>query len=149
MAVGLNEVVRFFGAPRSGGVVGEVPRGQRFPDVEDRLDDFPAGFHHVGALEQRGIAEHAVVEQALVAGARLRAEVVGVVEVHVDFAQADDRPGDLRSEAERDAFVRLQPQHEPVAAQLFDARLPEKDERRAAKLNDDLGRALRQALSRA
>ena len=58
--------------PGAGGVVGEVARRQGLPDVEDRLHDRPAGFDHVGALEQRGVADHAVVEQPLVAGARRR-----------------------------------------------------------------------------
>src|SRR5205085_6772828 len=45
------------------------------PGVEDRLDHAPAGFDVVGALKQRRIAEHAVVDQPLVAGARRRIEI--------------------------------------------------------------------------
>ena len=75
-----EQVAGFFRSPGARRVIGKIARRQRVPDVQDRLHDAPAGFDHVGALEQSGVADHAVVEQALVARAGLAAEVVGVVE---------------------------------------------------------------------
>ena len=46
----------------------------------------PGGFHHIRTLEQRRVAEHAIVQQAFVTGLRRCVEIVGVVEVHVDVA---------------------------------------------------------------
>jgi hypothetical protein len=77
----------FRGAPRSGGVVGKIARGQSVPHIEDGLNHAPTGFHHVGALEQRGVADHAIAQQTLVAGAVFRAEIGGVIEIHIDEAE--------------------------------------------------------------
>ena len=38
------------------------------PGVEERLHRLPAGFDAVGALEQDVVADHAVIDQRLVAG---------------------------------------------------------------------------------
>jgi hypothetical protein len=104
-------------APTCRRVVGEVARRQRGPHVEQRLHDRPAHLHHVGALEERGVADHAVVQQPLVAGAGHRPEVVLVVEPHVDVAETQLRPGHLGAEAERDAFLGLDAEHELVRLQ--------------------------------
>ena len=42
------------------------------PGIEDRLHHPPSGLDVVGALEQRRVADHAVVDQRLVAGVRRR-----------------------------------------------------------------------------
>src|ERR1700680_252194 len=80
-------------------IIRETPGRQSLPDIQDGGDDVPGGFHHVGPLEQRCIAEHAVVEQPLIAGLRGGVEVIGVVEVHIHAADLDDGSGDLRAEA--------------------------------------------------
>ena len=54
--------------------------------VEQRLHHRPAGLDVVGPLEQRGIADQAIVDQRFIAGGGRRLEVIGVAEVHVDVA---------------------------------------------------------------
>src|SRR6267143_3812397 len=65
-AFAFEKLVCFHRAPRTGGMIGEAAGGQRMPDVQDGLDYVPPGFDHVGALEKRGIAGHAIAQQALV-----------------------------------------------------------------------------------
>lgn len=69
-----EQVVRLFGACASGGVGGH--RRTARPCVERGLHGPPAGLDVVGALEQRGIADHRVINQRLVPGARLAPEIV-------------------------------------------------------------------------
>src|SRR5436853_270338 len=60
------------------------------PHVEDRLHHGPASLDAVGALEQGRIADHAVIDQGLVAGARLGVEIVAIAEIHPHTAEMDD-----------------------------------------------------------
>ena len=73
------------------------------PDGKDRLNHAPTRFNHVGALEERGVADHAIAQQALVTGAVFRAAIGGVVEIHFDEAGRLHRAGKLRGAAERSA----------------------------------------------
>ena len=86
---------QFFGLVRSPGtcgVVGETARRQRFPDIQDRRHYVPGSLHHVGTLEQGCVAEHAIVEQALVSGLGRGVEVIRVVEIHIHIADLHHRP---------------------------------------------------------
>src|SRR5262249_1630866 len=65
-------------------VAGEIRCAGLAPGVNKRLYDAPAGLDAVSSLEQNGIADHAVVDQRLVAGARRGREIVLVVERHAD-----------------------------------------------------------------
>src|SRR5579864_2432017 len=94
-----HQFVGFRRAPGSGWIIREAPRWQCVPDVQDGGDDVPGGLHHVGALEQCCIAEHAIVEQPLIAGLRGGLEIIRVVEIHIDAADLDDGPGELCAEA--------------------------------------------------
>src|SRR5260370_26044780 len=62
-AVLFEQFFRLDGSPRAGCVIGESARGQRVPDVEDGLNHAPAGFDHVRALEERGVARHTIAEK--------------------------------------------------------------------------------------
>src|SRR3954471_13588721 len=62
-SIARHQLIRLFWSPASRGVVREFAWGQRLPYVENRIDYGPTSFHHIGALEQRRIADHAVVEQ--------------------------------------------------------------------------------------
>src|SRR6185369_3831923 len=62
-AVALEHLVGFARTEAAGGIIREVTRRQRVPHFEDRIDDAPAALDHVGALEERGVALQAVVEQ--------------------------------------------------------------------------------------
>src|ERR1700680_3749688 len=62
---------QFFGfdrAPGTGSVIWKASRGQRVPDVDDRLNHVPPGLDHVESLEERGIAGHAIAQEPLVSG---------------------------------------------------------------------------------
>ena len=109
------------GAPRSGSVIREAASRERVPDVDDRLNDAPAGFNHVGALEERRVTSHAIAQEALVAGAVFNAEIIAVVEVHVDEAELHHGAGNFRAEAERDAFFRLDVNDQTIRFEIFHA----------------------------
>src|ERR1700731_1657767 len=85
-AIAFHQFVGLSRAPGSSGIVGEITRRQRLPHVEYGIDNAPTSLDHVGALEQRGIADHAVMQQAFVSSRRSNAEIVGVGEVHIHFA---------------------------------------------------------------
>src|SRR5206468_5726090 len=67
-AVLLDQPVRGGGSPGAGRVVREVARGRPLPCLEDRRRDPPRRLDHVAPVEERGVADHAVVEEALVTG---------------------------------------------------------------------------------
>src|SRR5438552_191311 len=85
--VALKEFFGFLRTPGSSGIVWKISRRKRLPHIEDRTDNAPSGLDHISALEQRLVADHAIVEQALVARGGLCAEVVGVLEIHVHCAK--------------------------------------------------------------
>src|SRR5437870_11646120 len=134
--VALEEFFSFLRAPGPSGIVRKISRRKRLPHIEDRTDDAPSGLDHVGALEQRLVADHAIVEQALVARGGLCAEVVGVLEIHVHCAKTHHWTGNFGGELEGDSFLRLDVQHELIGHQIFDGRVAEKNKRRAAELDD-------------
>src|ERR1700756_4309076 len=82
-----QQVVRRFrsGAPRSVGF--ERHSLVIVPQIEDRLHDLPPGFDPVGAVEQHGVTDHAIIDEGLVPGGRLGAEIVLVREIHPDAAE--------------------------------------------------------------
>src|SRR6202022_5166690 len=120
-------------------IIGEAAGGQRVPDVDDRLDYAPASFDHVGTLEQSGVASHAIAQQALVTGAVFRAEIVAVVEIHVDETELHDRAGNFCAEAERDAFVGLNVDDQAIRLQIFSRRFAEETNGGRAERNTILG----------
>ena len=85
----------------------------------------PSGFHHVGALEQRRVTDHAIVEQNLVAGVGVRAEILGVFEAHIHRPHAQHRPGNFGAKAQRDSFHRLDLDDQRVGVQLVKRRVAE------------------------
>ncbi len=105
------------------------------PDIDDRLDYAPASFDHVSALEQSGVASHAIAQQTLITGAVLRAEIRAVVEVHVDEAELHDRARNFCAEAEGDPFVGLNVNDQTIGLQVFYRGIPEEHERSAPEMN--------------
>ena len=136
-SIGLEQLIRVLRAPGAGRIIGKCPRGKCLPDVEDRVNDAPAGLDHVGTLKQRRIADHTVEEQPFVACTDLLAEVVEVVKIHIDGAHVNDGPWDLGTEMKRNAFVRLNMNDDAVCGQLFDRRIAKQYERSLFELNDD------------
>src|SRR5258708_77018 len=146
-AFAFEKLVRFHRAPRTGWIVGEAAGGQRMPDVQNGLNYIPAGFDHVGPLEERRVAGHAIAQQALVTGAVLGAEIGAVVEIHVDEAELHDRARNFGAEAERDAFVGLDVNDQAIRLQVFYSGVAKKNERSAAEMNDYFSGAPLEALS--
>ena len=68
--------IRRGGTRAAGDVVREILRRGFAPGVEHRLDDAPTLLDLIGALEQRLVADHDVVEKRLVADVLLRGEPV-------------------------------------------------------------------------
>src|ERR1700733_2268869 len=63
-------------SPGTGCVVGKLARRESGPHIQYRIYHAPARFHHVGALKESGIADHAVVEQHLVASVGVRSKIL-------------------------------------------------------------------------
>src|ERR1700743_593991 len=69
--------------PFAAGLVGLQSLGAGFlPRIQEWLHGLPARLDTVGALEQDIVANHAVIDQCFIAGARLGLEVVLVTELH-------------------------------------------------------------------
>src|SRR6476619_229144 len=128
-------MIRVGRAPRASRIIRAVVRRYRLPNIEDRSDDFPACLDHIGTLEKRGVADHAVVKQPLVTGADRLAEMIDVIEIHIDRTHLDDRPRDLRTEMERDTFIRLDVNDDAVRAKFFDRSVAKQHQRRLFELN--------------
>src|SRR6516162_2182447 len=75
-AVPGEEAVGLDGPLAAGLVHGKVLAAGAAPGVDEGLDHAPAGFDSVGALEQDGVADHAVIDQRLVSGARRNVDVM-------------------------------------------------------------------------
>src|SRR5882724_10216424 len=75
-AVSFEQIFSVPGSPGARGIVGKIAGRQSSPDVQYRADHAPSGFHHVGTLEQGGVSDHAIVQQALVAGAGNGSEII-------------------------------------------------------------------------
>src|SRR5208282_3997307 len=70
-AVAFQQFVGLLRSPCARSIVGEIAWWKRFPQIEDGVDHRPARLHHVRALKQSLIANHAIMQQPLVAGAGL------------------------------------------------------------------------------
>src|SRR5207248_11543787 len=79
----------------------------RAPHIENRLNHRPTALDTIGTLEQCRVADHAVIDQGLVAGARLGVEVVAIAKIHPYAAEMDHRAGLLGAELQRNSLIRL------------------------------------------
>ena len=77
----------------------------------------------------------------------LETEISAVVEIHVHEAQLHDRTGNFCSKAKGDAFLGLNMDDEAVGFEVLNGGVAEKDERSAAKLDNDFRSALREAFA--
>ena len=117
------------------------------PVLLHRLHDAPARHHAVGALKQGGVADHAVVNQGLIPGARCVLEVILVVEVHVHLADGNLGAGDFCAEGEHRAFVGLQLDDQRIGRELVGSRIAKQRQRRALELDHDFALALGHGLA--
>ncbi|MCW0416748.1 hypothetical protein NB689_002502 [Xanthomonas sacchari] len=90
---------------------------------------------------------HAVLQQAFVAHRVFLGEPVAVAEVHAHRRQADPRARALDVELQRDAFVGLDVQHQPVRTVAADLGAAQRRQRRRLEADRDLGGALAQTLA--
>src|ERR1043166_1895809 len=95
-------------------VVGKIARWQRLPDVQNRHRNVPRRLDDVVTLEQRGIANHRVVQERLVAGARFSPEEVIVVKIHTHRLEAYRGARHFRFQRPRDALLRLDMEYQAV-----------------------------------
>src|SRR6476620_1515198 len=90
-AVALEQFVGFFGPSAAGPVALEAVAGGVFPGVEKGLHRAPAGLDAVGALKQDVVADHAVVDQGLITGARLSLKKIQVAKINLEAADRTSR----------------------------------------------------------
>ena len=83
-AVAFKQIVGFLRSFAAGFVNLQPLAAGLLPGVEERLHRLPAGLDAVGALKQDVVADHAVIDQRLVAGRRFGLEVILVAELHLD-----------------------------------------------------------------
>ena len=87
------------------------------------------------------------MQKAFIAGGRSKAEIVGVGEIHIYFAQLHSGTGSFGGKAQRDAFLRLDVQHQLIRHHVLHLSFAEQHERSAAELNHDMGTAVGQPLA--
>src|SRR5579871_750726 len=115
-----HHFVGFARAPASGRIVWKIARWECLPDIKHGLDYAPPSLHHVRALEERCVTNHAVIKKALIACAVACAEVTRVIEIHVYESKFHHRTWNFRAESQRNAFFRLNVNHKPVRTRIFD-----------------------------
>src|SRR5216683_1969503 len=106
-AVLFKQFFRLDGPPGAGCVIGESARGQRVPYVEDGLNHTPARFDHVRALEECGVARHAIAEKTFIAGVVLAGNMRGVAKPLLEDPAFQPRAGNLGAKAKGVPFLGL------------------------------------------
>src|SRR5579859_3285716 len=131
-------------AARAGRIL--VGLGVGGPEVLDRVEDPPAELDLGLPREQRRIADEDVEQQPLVGFGAGLGERLAVGEVHVHVADLHRRARHLRAEPDRDALVRLDPDHQRVLAELLGVGGGERQVRGAVEDQRDLRHAAREPL---
>src|SRR6185437_10507965 len=90
-----QKLIRFAGSWASRRIDWKICLALLGPGVEHRLYDTPSVLHHIGAHEQRRIADHDVIEQGLVSDVRLLGEPVVVAELHLHRGEVHHWAGTL------------------------------------------------------
>src|SRR5215470_3966881 len=119
-------------------IVRKIPRRIVGPRVEDGLYRAPSCLDVVGPLEQRRVADHAVVEQRFVSGVARDLEIRLVGEVHANGVELHRQAGALGCENEGDAFVGLDAEDHPVGIHPLHMGAAKKRVRRLMEANGDL-----------
>src|SRR6266436_3653918 len=100
-----QQLVSILRSPTASFVVGKIRRRSGIPSGLDRGDNTPGSFDLIGALKQRCISHHAIMQKTLIAGAGRVPKIVFIIKVHVDRANLQDRSRDLGAKAHSDSFV--------------------------------------------
>src|ERR1017187_10935225 len=75
-AVSSEQLIRLFGPPGACRIIWEITGSQCLPYIQNRSHDAPAGLDHVRPLKQRGVSDHAIVQQPLVTRGRPTSKIV-------------------------------------------------------------------------
>src|SRR5439155_19577565 len=137
-SVALEQFVCIPRPPAPRGIIGEIARRQRLPNVERWTDHTPARLDHIGALKHRSVPDHAIVKQTLITSTGLSAEIISVLEIHVHCTQPHDRTWNYRCELQRNSLLGLDMKDELVGQEVLDWCIPEQNKGRAPELNHDL-----------
>src|SRR6185437_12189717 len=117
------------------------------PELLQRIDHPPGRLHLLVAREQRGVAEQHVQDQPLVGLRAGLGERLAVQEVHRHVPDLHHRARHLRAELQRDALVRLHPDHHLVLPELLGVGVAEWQVRRLLEHHRDLGHPAGQPLA--
>ncbi len=118
-------------------------RRKCLPHFLDRLNHIPGGLNHICSLKKRLITDHAVMQQALIAGCRSRMKLAGVIELHVDLANIHERSGNLCTHLNGDTLIWLNVDQQFIRVQVFHACIAKENERRSSEMDRDLCGSLR------
>src|SRR5690349_14614207 len=117
------------------------------PELLDRVEHLPGQLDLLVPGEQRRVADEHVQQQPLVRLGAVFGEGLAVGEVHVHVPDLHRGAGDLGAEPDRDALVRLHPDHQCVLAELGGVGGAERQVRGALEQQRYLGHPLRQPLA--
>lgn len=137
VAVGLEHVIGFEGAPGSGAVKGH---GVFLPTLADGVDDAPSFEDLVVPGKEGRIAKNGIAEEAFVGFGGVGTELVRVAKLHIDGLHAAASRA-FGVEAEVDALIRLEADMHGVTAEKITKLRAEEGSGRATKDDDDFGRA--------
>src|SRR5260370_1789347 len=113
-SIARKQFVGFWRPPASGRIVRKTLGRGGGPRIQNRLNYSPARLHHVRALEQGGVAHHAVVPEPFVPGAVRTPEVARVGKLHIHEAELHHWARNVGSESQSDSFLRLNVNDQPV-----------------------------------
>src|ERR1700692_5051313 len=94
-AVAFEKNVGLMRAPASGGILWDRGAFCRGPNIEDRIDQRPGGFHVIATIKERGISAHAIIYQRGVCAPRRFTKALFVLEIHSYVTNAHFRPRPL------------------------------------------------------
>src|SRR5215831_8541847 len=137
-AVAFEQKIGLSRPPASRRVLRHGGRTRCAPDVEDGIHEGPRSFDAVAAIEERGVAAQAVVQQSSVCAAAGITKSLAVAEIHGDVSNAHLCAGPLGAKADGNSFVGLDVEHQAIGLHFA---LAENDVRGSMKLNHDFGAA--------
>src|SRR5215469_687118 len=117
------------------------------PEVLDGVEHLPRQLDLPVPWEQRRVADEHVEQQPLVRFGAVLGERLAVGEVHVHVPDLHRGAGDLGTEPDRHALVRLHPDHHRVVPQFLGVGGTERQVRRPLEQQRDLAHPARQPLA--
>src|SRR3954452_10737497 len=144
-ALALQQLIGFARPPTAGWILRNAGGFCRAPDIENGIDQRPGGLDRVAAIEQCSVSAYAIADQRCVSAVSAVAKTFAIAEIHIHVADAHLWAGTLGAEGNRNAFVRLNVENQPIRLNIA---IAEHDVRRFFKLNHNFRAALLKPLSR-